>query len=356
MGRASLIIVLGFTVVFGSIQRDLYRKSLRATDNFVRDYERTVAQNIANSAANIVRGRLRNDFNWRPDPNPSAPCSLFGGSYSLLVEDGSTVPELGNRVRITLTGTVNNTSQVVRVELKPTYTYFNSVAFAETDINLGLFSVIDGPVGSNGDINLGLFGRINGDATAGGSVNVGWGGTVTGTKTEGAEQVSLAPVDSLVAFYADPANNDNDEHGLGDVLTLGWGESLTLTSGNYYFTSINLGVNSNLITDGAVRIYCSGGITTHAISNLGQDSGDLLIFSSGSDNIWIGLAADFYGALYAPNATVIFPIFGELYGSVVAKEVNNGIAARLHFDEALAYMEEDEGNFVSGLGIASWWE
>ena len=64
MGKSSLIIVLGFTVVFGWITRGNYRKSLDATDNFIDDYERVAARNTTNSAIDIALRALTTDNTW----------------------------------------------------------------------------------------------------------------------------------------------------------------------------------------------------------------------------------------------------------------------------------------------------
>jgi hypothetical protein len=54
MGKAMLILVLGFAVSAGVIQRNIHQQAQNIVDAYAADYERTAARNAANSAANVV--------------------------------------------------------------------------------------------------------------------------------------------------------------------------------------------------------------------------------------------------------------------------------------------------------------
>ncbi|MFH1008460.1 MAG: hypothetical protein V1800_13320 [Candidatus Latescibacterota bacterium] len=112
MGKSSLMMVLGFMVVFGSIQRTLYRKSLDATDNFVAHYERVAARNVANSAMRLALRELTTDSHW-------SGCSddpLFGGTYSVAIQDSTVDPSLSSdQLQLISTSQVGEVSGTVRV-------------------------------------------------------------------------------------------------------------------------------------------------------------------------------------------------------------------------------------------------
>ena len=115
MGKSSLIIVLGFMVVFGSIQRRLYQKSLDAADNFIEDYERVAARNIANSATDLALHRLAADNTW-------AGCtdeSFFGGTYSVVIQDSTEDASLSSdQLQLICSSQAGEVSDTVRVVLE----------------------------------------------------------------------------------------------------------------------------------------------------------------------------------------------------------------------------------------------
>jgi len=66
MGRAALILVLGFGVSFGTIKNNFNRQAQTVVDNYVAEYERLAARNAANCAVAIARRQLIQDNAWRP--------------------------------------------------------------------------------------------------------------------------------------------------------------------------------------------------------------------------------------------------------------------------------------------------
>lgn len=105
------------------------------------------------------------------------------GTYS------ATVKEQGiNRV-ITATGTVNNASRQVIMEISPE-TVYDFAAYSNENMTLGL-NVINGSVGSNQDIKFTALTRVNGDAIAHGRVRLYTGfndvrGRIMDSKSESA--------------------------------------------------------------------------------------------------------------------------------------------------------------------------
>jgi hypothetical protein len=112
MGKSSLIIVLGFMVGFGLIQRHLFQKSLDAADNYIEDYERVAARNTTNSAIGIALRELTTDNNW-------AGCtdeSLFDGTYGVVIQDSTVDSSLSSdQLQLISTSQVGEVSDTVRV-------------------------------------------------------------------------------------------------------------------------------------------------------------------------------------------------------------------------------------------------
>ena len=54
VGRASLIVILGFSLIFGLAGQYWNRESDSATENFVNYYSSSAAHNIAVGAANLA--------------------------------------------------------------------------------------------------------------------------------------------------------------------------------------------------------------------------------------------------------------------------------------------------------------
>jgi len=115
MGKSSLIIVLGFMVVFASIQRRLCQRSLDAAENFIDDYERVAARNIANSATDLALHRLAANNTW-------AGCtdeSFFGGTYSVAIQDSTEDASLSSdQLQLICSSQAGEVSDTVRVVLK----------------------------------------------------------------------------------------------------------------------------------------------------------------------------------------------------------------------------------------------
>ena len=114
MGKSSLIMILGFMVVFASIRFRLHQKSLDATDNFIGDYERVAARNIANSAMNLAFRELITDNSW----SGCTDDSLFGGTYSAAIQDSTVDPSLSSdQLQLICSSQIGEVSDTVRVIL-----------------------------------------------------------------------------------------------------------------------------------------------------------------------------------------------------------------------------------------------
>ena len=63
-GKASLILVLAFSVLFGMLGTQMLKSSNDATDSYVNYYIQTKAHSIASSAANIAANKLFKNKDW----------------------------------------------------------------------------------------------------------------------------------------------------------------------------------------------------------------------------------------------------------------------------------------------------
>lgn len=142
------------------------------------------------------------------------------------------------------------------------------------------------------------------------------------------------------------AQNDNAKAGLdSSVLKVG-PSSLSLTTGNYYFTSITTVGSGKIHIDGAVAIHIDGDLTQVGkdtfelgagatldlfVKGSMQSAGDLSLgegAQAGAFRLYVGgrgvLHADdqaFHGLLYAPRATVAFAGNTVVYGAVFADQL-----------------------------------
>jgi hypothetical protein len=97
MGRSSILMVMGFNVIFALVGFSLSRVTQEAVKNYSIYYTNANAHNIAASAANIAANQIFFTPNWR-EGYSNVPFS--GGTYSVQVKD------LANRrIQITARGT-----------------------------------------------------------------------------------------------------------------------------------------------------------------------------------------------------------------------------------------------------------
>ena len=181
----------------------------------------------------------------------------------------------------------------------------------------------EGDVGSNGEVIVyndtfidGNVGLGNDDAGTE-AVYTATGVPIVNGENADVPRVDPDPLGINSGGVYDPstysASNDNagaDPPIVGNAISLGNGDILTLTAGNYYLTSIELKAGSTLSIDasgGAVNIYLTGALEAKNGSsiNLTGDPPDFTIFSNSEDNIDFKHGSAFRGTLYAPYSSVV---------------------------------------------------
>jgi len=213
-------------------------------------------------------------------------------------------------------------------------------------------STSEGDVGSNGEVRVHNGTYIDGDVGLGeddtGTEAVY---TATGTPTVTGQVADVPRVDpdplgaiggDLAAdFVTYSVTNDNTSAGItGNTISLGNGDSMTLTAGNYYLASIELKNGSTLNIDassGEVNIYLTGGLDAKNGSsiNLTGNPPDFTIFSNSTDLIDFKHGSTFKGTVYAPYANVVLKHSADVYGMIWASEVDIKNSGEVYFDTAL---------------------
>lgn len=142
--------------------------------------------------------------------------------------------------------------------------------------------------------------------------------------------------------------------GTPTAITVGNGKTLTLTSGNYYFSSIDMKEGSTLLvkaTNGPVNIYLSGSASfknSGAINPGGQPT-DFNLFSNSSATITVANSAEFKGLIYAPKAWVDMKNSGDVYGVIWGTDVTIRNSANMFVDLSLLNKFQS-----SRLSLISW--
>lgn len=111
-GKASILMILGFNLIFMVVGYNYSKMLERAVDNEVYYIDRNVAHNIAVSGANLAANRIFLSKTWTTGYSNTP---LFGGNFTVQVQTSGL-----NKI-ITSTGVFRTTTSVVRVELRPSY-------------------------------------------------------------------------------------------------------------------------------------------------------------------------------------------------------------------------------------------
>ena len=214
---------------------------------------------------------------------------------------------------------------------------------------------VNGNRGANGDVSTDATATgsvtINPNSTVNGDVAVGPGGntatainnqgTITGTTSTEAAAWNV-PLSSI------PSGVTNQ-----GPLSITGIRMVTLNEGTYWYSSINSSGNGQLRINGAVKIYVTGNVDIggNGVATAGNLPPNLLIYGTVDPNnsankctsVSIHGNGDFYGGIYAPDATISVVGNGSVYGSLTGNTVNINGNGGFHYDEALGNL----GRFVT---------
>ncbi|MGE5611770.1 MAG: TadG family pilus assembly protein [Bacillota bacterium] len=200
-----------------------------------------------------------------------------------------------------------------------------------------------GSLGSNGEIDLNNNATLKGSAILGpgGSLSLGQNATTTGGSQRLASALDYPPVDAGSAV----AVNDNGRIGKtskrrsplsGKDFTLDK-ESILIGPGTYYFTSMNVGVNSILVFTGPVTIYVAGPIVVDKaeIFTAGDNPDNLRIRQIGSGGISLSNTVSLTADIYAPQSTLTMENNVTIAGAAICRRIVGDNGIMLYYDEQL---------------------
>lgn len=223
----------------------------------------------------------------------------------------------------------------------------------------------EGHIHSNGDIKLWSDNTVNGNAEAVNNITDLAPGTnvITGSSTTGVPGTSVVTgityppctnaggISPAGAFTFDPVDCN---------LTVLSGATVTLDQGTHSFGKITVESDANIAVNGPVMLYLTDQFKAekNTVINTSQIPGNLMIFSSyngtdgnGTDAMTMASLAsgefgEFYAGIYALNGEVEFNEGGwQIYGAIVAKNLDIEEGSGFHYDSALAQVPSPAGKF-----------
>jgi cytoskeletal protein CcmA (bactofilin family) len=210
----------------------------------------------------------------------------------------------------------------------------------------------DGDIVADGTISLSGSSSIKGDVK---------GSTVTAqgnSQVSGSTAPSRRPLD-FPSVDATEVALENDNDGLPTYtkgkqtispldgnrnFSLSGGIDYAIPPGNYYFNDLNLSGQSTLTVSGVTTIYLTGDLDTSGgdVINASQDPNNLRILMTGGTAV-INASVDWYGLLYAPDTDVTINGTGEVFGAIIARDVDFGGTGDVHFDLNLTASDVIDG-------------
>lgn len=212
-------------------------------------------------------------------------------------------------------------------------------------------------VGCNEDMVTHVGTYIDGDlvlgedpfGNSGSWLDPGSGSTITGETGVQVDRVDPDPLGAiggdLAAAFTAAASANNNAHASPPIpatrkIQLGNSQTMTLTSGVYYVSLMDLGNGASLTINnvgGPVTIYLTGGAdfkNGSSVNILGSPT-DFFVYSNSSQDINLYHNGTFKGFLYAPFADVEIKNSGDFYGIAWADSVDIKNSGNVYIDLAL---------------------
>ncbi|MDD3297165.1 MAG: hypothetical protein PHU64_07420 [Candidatus Omnitrophica bacterium] len=388
-----VLAILGLAILSGSIaENNMSQRNLQFTQAFW----------LAEAGLQKALYSLNED-NWQGWQDTSGDKSLEqalgSGTYNVEISNIS-----GGQPQIIAIGLVGQIQRVVEASLtEVSPLVFTHAAFGKTsltmtgnsatdsyDSSLGAYGIsnrtLNGDVGTNGS-SVGAV-SLAGNASVGGDVQTGAGGTVevsgnaaiSGDVSDESEKeipsVEIpSSLSSLVSLgsYSVSANSTetliSGDYKFSSFTVSGNGRVVLEGSVNLYLTStseaLKISGNGNVVVSpGAdVKIYTEGKvlISGNGISNSTNLPEKLILYSTYSDTgegVKISGNGDFFGAVYAPSASIKVSGNGDVFGAILGDEALVTGNGNVHYDEALGRLntgscrysveewKESEGTYV----------
>jgi hypothetical protein len=122
MGKALLIIVVGFSMIFSVVMFNVSANQSRSTAAIAVQYEKWMAHNAAESVANVAISRLFQNFNNLGTLSGSFNGATYSTSVANVTSDSAVQAK---RIRVTTVSNFGDESDTTIVELmQPAYSYY----------------------------------------------------------------------------------------------------------------------------------------------------------------------------------------------------------------------------------------
>ncbi|MCH7691076.1 MAG: hypothetical protein IIA17_08535 [candidate division Zixibacteria bacterium] len=337
-------------------------------------------QSFYGAEAGIARAmvEINRNFSWR---GPIVGEQLGGSKYTVIVLDSTWDSTLADTVIIRSTANREGAAVNLEVWIAPYYFQpFVYAAYGADSIIMRNTSCTDsynsdsgsydstvllegGDIGTNGYIIMSNSGDVFGDAStaAGGSIILDGSAVIHGDTSTSedpmdftlvdasdyswAQANSLAPSGFTGSYFYDPTT---------DALTLNNYDTLVLSDGVYYFSSLTLGQEASLqIAPGAnVEIYMTGDLRIGQFSsvNHGGSAADLTVYSQGS-TLELRNHTEFVGAFWGVTTNIFVENNTDVYGSIIGASVSIENSACVHFDRSLLKLITTE---IERMDIVAW--
>ncbi len=163
VGKGTLLVILGFSLIFGLASNYWNRESTEAVDNFVQYYDQTAAHNMAASGANVALSSVF--LNQSNNSTRQINGTLYDGSYNVSID--STGPY---QLKIVSTGIYQGTTATIQVLMGANY--FNSYGMYAVTMQ-GVYWATGDTV--RGDFYSGDYFNVSGSPVFYGSVSAKYG-------------------------------------------------------------------------------------------------------------------------------------------------------------------------------------
>ncbi len=240
------------------------------------------------------------------------------------------------------------------------------------------YALSNGNVGSNADAEADSNVKVHGDLTPGpsGSATVTGNAAVSGSTAPAAALVDMPAVSA--PSFTNMGDLDMDGSGSGafqtyipsgeysfGAVTIDDGNAVIVGPATLVFDSFEMSSNGGLFADttnGPVEIYVLNDFVMNSNTTLAPvdrvPSGLKVTLLSDNvidpgmnvdlDAVDFDSNAEFYGTLYAPEASVEINSNFQLFGSLIARRVHLDSNSKVHFDEALLVAQNNqEREFVT---------
>lgn len=319
---------------------------------------------VAEAGAKRAFLALNANYKWR---GGYADQPFGEGTFSVTFRDSLAAPALNDTVIINSWGLVKEAEAGVELWTVPEYYYpFKYGLFAGQSILIdqnvrtdsyasdsGTYATTllqsDGDIGSNGTIAVGKNASVGGDASTaiGGTLTIAKPGQVLGDTSTTKDSVKLDIIPQSEYDWAKTVSNvPGGLSGVGftydagsKALTTANNAIVTLQSGVYYFSSIDLAQHANIVlAPGAqVTIYMDGDVTfgvNSTVNNLGTPSNLQMYSKIGALKFY--QQNSFYGMFYGPKASIEWDQTTMVYGSLVGANIHVDQFGRFHYDRSLS--------------------